>query len=108
MVDATSMTVTDTYITQQNVETYTRQMEFLVTNGRIFVVASRFSQFLDIFEVCGDKLMTCAQTRMPIDVTDGKIESIQSLVLHPTESNCMLVAGNKFKLKLISFKTSLQ
>ena len=102
LVDSKSMSVTDTLKVDKNVSCGTLHIRMLEKNGRIFAVASRDRQFVDILEIRGDKLKTNFQTRIAVDVTEGKASFIRSLEAHPTERNCVLVVGDRFKAKTIS------
>ena len=102
LVDAASMTVTDTAIVDNDVSCSTNHIRLLEAKGHIFAVASRLLQFVDIFKITVSKLTTKLRKIGAFDVTDGRSKQILSLVAHPTSSNCVLLAGDRFKVKLIS------
>ena len=100
LVDAASMTVRHKLEVAKKVtdsKAMTKHIRFVDSNERLFAVASRDYQFVDIIEiVAGGRLTTDAETRTAVDVTGGKDLEINSLVEHPTNGNGVLVAGDKF------------
>ena len=77
LIDATSMKVTDTLKVNKNSSCGTRHIQLFKTNGRLFAVAGRLRQYVDIIEVCHKKLASNFNMCMAVDVTDGNNHQIQ-------------------------------
>ena len=99
------MTVTSTLKVDTKVAHPTRHIRFVTSSNRLFVVASRDFQYVDVLEVEGNNLTTDLANQTAIDVTEGAGSWICSLVEHPGSGNSVLTAGHGFNLKTISIET---
>ena len=104
MVDADSMTVTSTLKVDTKAAHPTWHIRFVTNSNRLFVVASRYYQYVDVLEVEGNNLTTDLANQTAIDVTDGYGTRIYTLVEHPGSGNSVLMAGHGFNLKTISIE----
>ena len=97
------MTVTSTLKVDTKAAHPTWHIRFVTSSNRLFVVASRYRQYVDVLEVEGNNLTTDLADQA-IDVTDGSGRGIWTLVEHPGSGNSVLMAGHGFNLKTISIE----
>ena len=98
LIDAASMTVRHRLEISNKVRNKpTQHIQFAETGGKLFAVASRYYQYVDILEVVADgRLETDPETLTAVDVAGGEDACIRSMAEHPTLGNGILVAGYKF------------
>ena len=94
------MTVTSSLEVDTKVSHPTWHIRFLESNDRIFAVASRYQQYVDILEITNGLLAAYFPTRTAVDVTDGKPSKIFTILENPYSQDCILLAGEFFMKSL--------
>ena len=83
----------------------TRHIRFVEAYARVFVIASRLFDHIDVIEIVDSSFMTNFDTYRPIRVgPDSRIQPINSLVEHPTNKDTLLIGGYRW-MALLSIRT---